>query len=489
MPVPIGWVLIGLCFGTLVLAETEAEFSECSQSFYKQTPPVGFSGGELQPRCHSLSAGRTFASLYSTSCDSTVFSAFCLHKTWGETDEHTETGTEEMEESQTAEEDLPATPALLKRDGHNVYTSSGSPTDTWDALVSELIKNNIHPQCQSLGGDLYVLTGKGGAEDVGQGCELDLLWSAMCCAVLDDEVVFSLGIVKDGEGEARVLDVNGLAEAVGVGVEESAPQPEHVDAAAESSLAESAETSSSPSPSEEEEDESAGVLSRRSAPLSASQESSTTQAAEESRAAPQGNSTILYLLSYSLWLLSTPVRPVTSTLTKIPGQVTHVIREDLAVLSTLPGDTLSLVNNVAADTYRGVSSAVGLVGRAGSTCASCLYSCASPLVGALLSTCQDGVMGVGTLTWDGVGIFGGVLNRAWSVTKYFGGRTWEQSEGFLWAVLSELGNQSKRAGGGLGKLAFRGGKGVVNTVCMAGRIVWGTLATTVEMVKEVFGDD
>ncbi|XP_061106991.1 uncharacterized protein LOC133134684 [Conger conger] len=652
-----GWLFVGLCFGAWALAETDAGFSQCSQSFYKGTPPGGLSGGHLQARCHRPGSGPSFASLHSTSCDSPVLSAFCLRRTWGGThagedggpEEDTEdvqvstrlsllrTGTEEQDESQSDRADVPVTtPALLRRDGYNLYASPDTPANLWDALLSELVRNTIHPQCGALGGDLYVLTGRGAAGEWGQGCEPGLFWSAMCCVVPDDVSVFNVGVVKVGEEEARVLDVKGLEEVVGVegafsgdcgeaggggggGVvtialfksalqqvaqmhdaaalpdssdglaesatladsydtltesatladsydtltesatqadsydtltesatqddssdtltesatqaasydtltesatqadsydtltesatqadssdtltesatqaasydtlTESATQPDPVEALAESSLAESAATQSADAPSEEAEGGSATV---RSGPLSTREDPNAHASAPKISEEPQGNSTLLYLLSCSLWLITAPLRPVTSTLAQLPGQVTHVIQEDLAVLSSLPGGACSIVYNVVGDAALGALGAVSLAGRAGAACVSQVYACTSPLVGTLLTTCQEGVTGVGTLTSDGAGILGWVSNRAWSVSKYFGGRTWEQSRDFLWAVLGELGSQSKRVGGGLGKLALRGGKGVANTVCLAGRVVGGVVTVAVETVKEVFGDD
>ncbi|KAJ8287760.1 hypothetical protein COCON_G00004190 [Conger conger] len=491
-----GWLFVGLCFGAWALAETDAGFSQCSQSFYKGTPPGGLSGGHLQARCHRPGSGPSFASLHSTSCDSPVLSAFRLRRTWGgthagedggpeEDTEDVQTGTEEQDESQSDRKDVPVTtPALLRRDGYNLYASPDTPANLWDALLSELVRNTIHPQCGALGGDLYVLTGRGASGEWGQGCEPGLFWSAMCCVVPDDVSVFNVGVVKVGEEEARVLDVKGLEEVVGV--EESATQPDPVEALAESSLAESAATQSADAPSEEAEGRSATV---RSGPLSTREDPNAHASAPKISAEPQGNSTLLYLLSCSLWLITAPLRPVTSTLAQLPGQVTHVIQEDLAVLSSLPGGACSIVYNVVGDAALGALGAVSLAGRAGAACVSQVYACTSPLVGTLLSTCQEGVTGVGTLTSDGAGILGWVANRAWSVSKFFGGRTWEQSRDFLWAVLGELGSQSKRVGGGLGKLALRGGKGVANTVCLAGRVVGGVVTVAVETVKEVFGDD
>ncbi|KAJ8392935.1 hypothetical protein AAFF_G00071390 [Aldrovandia affinis] len=419
-----GWILAGLCFGISALAETDPEFSQCSQSFYKQTPPVGLSGGHLLHHCHSLGGGQPFATLYHSTCDVTVFSAFCLDYGWegrgnvGESqeaigqDDGAETDTEDAQtktaEKDSQNDDLPVPlPGLLRRDGG----TSDTPSNSWDAMVSELVRNLIHPRCFLFGGDLYVMTGAGGVGEFGEGCEVGLLWSAVCCAVPNQDTGFSFGVVKVKDEGVRVLDVKGLEEAETT--------------AAQSADAQNAET--------EGGSESVAAKSRRDVPPNSDEEPSArvSQIVEELRAEPQGNSTLLYLLSCSVLLLTAPLRPVVSTLTQIPSQASHVIQEHVAVLSSLPGDTLTLFYNVIADVARGVRSAGGLAGRAGALCASQLYSCTSPLVGTLIDTCKDGVTGAGTLTWDGVGIFGGMVDRAWSVSRFVGGERGSRARGIF----------------------------------------------------------
>lgn len=138
-------------------------------------------------------------------------------------------------------------------------------------------------------------------------------------------------------------------------------------------------------------------------------------------------------------------------------QVTYVLQEDLGVLSALPGDTYSFFHLLTSDLFSWLGTAADLLLGVGETCFSCVYCCVSSMVGALLSSCHTGVCGMGTLACDTVGIFRGVLNNTWWVTKFFGGRLWEQSEGYAEAVMFEMGGQAKAAGGGLGKLVWRSG--------------------------------
>lgn len=111
------------------------------------------------------------------------------------------------------------------------------------------------------------------------------------------------------------------------------------------------------------------------------------------------------------------------------------------------------------------------------------------MFGALLSSCQTGVTGTGTLAGDTVGILGDVLDNAWSVTKFFGGRLWEQSEGYVVTVMSEMGGQAQAVGGGLGRLMWRSGKGVGNVFRMAGALIMGTVDMVVGGVGEAYGQE
>ena len=170
-----------------------------------------------------------------------------------------------------------------------------------------------------------------------------------------------------------------------------------------------------------------------------------------------------------------------------PNQVTYVLQEDLGVLTTLPGDTLSLIHLMAADLASGLGSAKDLLLGLGEMSFSCLYSVTAPLLEALLTSCQTGVTGMGTLAGDGVGILGGMVDSAWWVTSLFGGRLWEQSEGYVGAVVSELGGQATTVGGGLGTLMWRCGNGGGNGVQMAQGLVMGGGAGVVGGVTEGCG--
>ncbi|XP_036394078.1 endonuclease domain-containing 1 protein [Megalops cyprinoides] len=554
MPSPVasilGWILFGLCFGMSALAETDPEFSQCSQSFYKQRPPTGFTGGQLLQFCHSLGGGQSFATLYNSSCDITVFSAFCLNKGWGDSGtvgesqegggpkedrleadtESVQTETKEEESQNEGPQDTPVKPpALLWRDRGDSSSYSATPASTWDAVISNLVQNNVLPQCQSVGGDLYVLTGTGSVDELAKGCEVGLFWSAVCCDVPNEDTGFSLGAVKEGDEVLRVLSVKALEEVVGVGdvfaggcgkadgggEGESDPlavfqaavqqivekhitdaQP-HSDELLHSSISEdaSAQSTDAQGTETETEGETIDAEPRRAVSLNTDAESSDfasqdiEQVRDTEQTEPEGNSTVLYLLSSSLYLLSVPFRPLVSTLAEIPGQVSHVIQEDLTVLSSLPCDTFSLFQNLVSDAAWGVTSVGGLLGKAGALCACQLYSCTSPLVGTLIDSCKEGIAGAGTLTWDGVGVFGGIVDGAWSVSRFIGGKAWEQSEGYLCGVLSELGSQVQGVGGGLGKLVMKGGKGVGNVVKTAGWVIKGVGDMAVNMVKGAFGSE
>lgn len=118
-----------------------------------------------------------------------------------------------------------------------------------------------------------------------------------------------------------------------------------------------------------------------------------------------------------------------------------------------------------------------------------VYHCSSSMVGALLDSCYTGVVGMGTLTGDVVGIFGDGLDNCWWVTKFFGGRVWDQSGGYVGTVMSEMGGQAKAVGGGLGRLAWRSGKGAGNIFTLGGGLIMGVIDTVIGAVGEGFGQE
>lgn len=94
---------------------------------------------------------------------------------------------------------------------------------------------------------------------------------------------------------------------------------------------------------------------------------------------------------------------------------------------------------------------------------------------------------MGTLAGDTMGLCGDVLDNAWSVTRFFGGQLWEQTEGFVGTVMSEMGGQAQAVGGGLGKLAWRSKNGVGNVFKLGGELIMGMVDVVVGGVKEAFG--
>uniref|UniRef100_A0A4W5LN87 INO80 complex subunit E n=1 Tax=Hucho hucho TaxID=62062 RepID=A0A4W5LN87_9TELE len=496
------WILLGLTLTlelslpVTALSEPDPGFSLCRQSFYRQTPPLGLSGGGgalLTPLCHRLPGGQSFATLYHPTCDAAVYSAFHLSQGWGERGGKDE----EDEESQSPPRVM--TPALLQGDvaGGKPQAHSDSPLHQWDSIVTELIQSSILPQCGSTGGQLYVLTGEGGDG----GCEAGVQWSAVCCAGPEGQSGFSVGVVRETGGGERVVSVKELEHMIGVtdifsegcGEADGDTEGDIVTLLSDAmvGVVEKQRVVARPDAIEETLDEttdrSIEALPADTEPLIPPSVDNETLASE-SDTESSGN-TLVYIITSSVSLLMAPLRPVVSTLIGIPGQVAFVLQEDLGVLSALPGDIFSVFYNMASDLVSGAGSVTGLILGVGEMCFSTLYCITAPLVGSLFTSCQDGVTGVGTLAWDGVGIFGGIVDNAWWVSRVVGDQVWEQGGGYVGSVVSEMGGQVKAVGGGMGKLAWRCGNGVGNVVRLAGGLVVGSAETVVENVMEAFGQD
>ncbi|KAM6935335.1 uncharacterized protein PEZ65_005705 isoform 2-T2 [Lycodopsis pacificus] len=577
------WLLAVLGPGLSLPAEdnSEPDVSLCTHCFYRQTPPQGASSAGLL--CHRLPGGQAFATLSKPTCDTAVFSAFRLR--W------TEKEGEELVTKEEEENILVAVPALLRGGGDPSYhvLPTDSPLQHWDSTVTTLVQSSISPQCSTLGGDLYILTGVGGlgaAEDGDGECQTTPLWSAVCCTVPEGKSGFSMGLLREtGEGEGeRQVSVKELEEILGVaelfsegcggadgetvgirvglhseglpgniekmdadltgentgakdvdsntgrategeevgsgatkeeeGVGLGATKGEEVgsDATKEEegvgSGATKGEEVGSDATKEEEgvgsgatkgeevgsgatEGEEVGSGATEGIKLrdathsravrSGSPESSADyETAVEQETDTNSSSTLMYVLSTTLSILKAPLQPVFSTVTKLPGQVTYVLQEDLGVLSALPGETFSLVHLLTSDLLSWTGSAGETLLGIGKNCCSSVYYCSSSMLGALLNSCHTGVTGMGTLAGDTVGIFGDAVDNAWWVTKFFGGRLWEQSEGYVGTVASEMGGQTKAVGGGLGRLVWRSGSGLVNVFRIGGGLIMG-------MVDVVFG--
>uniref|UniRef100_A0AAY3ZY74 INO80 complex subunit E n=1 Tax=Denticeps clupeoides TaxID=299321 RepID=A0AAY3ZY74_9TELE len=474
-------LLTGLAWGLPVLAQSQAAvdpgFAHCRQSFYGGTPPRGFAGAGLVRRCHSFPGRLASASLYNSTCGSTVYSAFCLrdNKSWNE-------GIDDHPEPQVL------VPALLGGEGSEIPPSAKTPLHVWEALIWKLIEHSASAQCpQAQGAALFVLTGASGLSTGEDGCEVAVFWSALCCAASGDSrepgesMGFSVGIVKEGVEKERLVSVEELEKATGVaeiftGLCRVPGGLEDLEAVFQESL---------------------NLFSNDMQITDEQMDEIVDQAIELEEEPPENvtdssllGSTFMYLLSTSGYLITLPLYPVYSTLTSIPGQVTYVVQEDLAVLSSVPGDVFTVFENIACDTWTSaVSPVVGMVYGAGELCVTGLYCCTSPLVGTLLTSCQEGVTGAGTLALDGMSILGEILNSTWSISKFLGGKVLGNSEDYVESLASELGHQVHSAGRGVGKLAWRGGRGVGHVLGMIEWLSRGVVSAAVGNVQEALGLD
>ncbi|TNN81670.1 Endonuclease domain-containing 1 protein [Liparis tanakae] len=537
------WLLAALGPGLSLPAEDESEPGDslCSRCFYRQTPPRGASAGLL---CHSLPEGRAFATLSRPACGTAVFSAF--HLRLGRAEEE---GDELVTKEEGEEEEIikVSAPALLRGGGDPSHPVS--PTDCslqhWDARVTTLVQTSISPRCSTLGGDLYILTGVGGLGAADE-CQTKPQWSAVCCAVPEGKRGFSLGLIREtGEGEREVSvkeleEILGAAELfsegcggadgasvgvrvglhsdglpgnidrldadltggntggedgdsnteggeVGSGVTEGEEVGSGVTKGKEDGLGatEGEEIGSGASEGVEQRD-----VTRSRALRSGSSESSADQeTVDEQETDTNSSSTLVYVLSTTLSILIAPLQPVFSTVTKLPGQVTYVLQEDLGVLSALPGETFSLVHLLTSDLLSWTGSAGETLLGIGGSCCSSIYYCSCSMLGALWNSCHTGVTGMGTLAGDTVGICGDALDNTWWVTKFFGGRLWNQSGGYVGSVVSEMGGQTMAVGGGLGRLVWRIGTGVGRVFRLGGGLIMGTVDVVFGAVKGAYEND
>lgn len=543
------WLLALLGTGlTPAKATTETDFTLCSHSFYRQSPPWSSSDRPLRPLCHAGPGGHTFATLYQPACGSAVYSAFLVNN------EVAASSAEDGPVSQEEESVTVVVPSLLRGDSEEPEPSpAASHLQQWDSAVTARVQSSIAPPCHSLGGELYVLIGAGRLGALGdEVCQTKLLWSAACCSAPEGKDSFSVAFIKETEGEEKQVTVEELVAILGVtelfsggcGVDGASvaaslsstsqasgvPASEVVSEAEEIEnvnsgnsdetpdkveSSEQAESSSetqvtseenpavaksakkyrvSPDESEEDALSSEGRSPSKTQALtdpSVSSEAGTepsvsSETVEEEQADDNSTSTLFYILTTTLSILKAPLRPVVSTVTELPGQVSYVLQEDLGVLSALPGDTYSVFHLLVSDVFSWIRSVVNLVLGVGEACFSRIYYCTSSMGEALLNSCCTGVAGMGTLAGDGVGIFGGVLNNTWWVTKFFGGRLVEQSGDYVGTVVGELGGQASAVGCGVGNLLYKSGNCVWKVFRFAWRIVTGVINIILAIMDDAF---
>ncbi|KAG7277923.1 hypothetical protein CRUP_004702 [Coryphaenoides rupestris] len=482
------------CLLALLGLGLSASAEDCSHCFYRQMLPGGpSSSGALRRHCHRAPGGQAFATLHRPTCDTAAVSAFHLG--------HVGTGGEE-----------PAAVVL------------------WDSSVTSMVRSSVGPRCSSLPGDLYVLTGQGrlgaeaGYEEAGP-----LFWSAMCCDVPPEsgEKGFAVALVREAQGgeEQKEVSVEQLEEMLGVtelfsggcgrasveglmvgargvavaqdaateNVEHLEDHPGTAQHSAGEEITEQEARRSAEAQGQAPDDPTAQQEAKRSsgAPAQAAADdddddddeatsghSSKAEEAAEVETEPEEverNSTIVYLISTSVYVLTLPLRPVVSAITSIPGQVAYVLQEDLCVLAGLPGDTCYLFYLVTCGAFSWIRSAVSLVLDLVWGCICGMYHCTWAMLAELLGSCYAGLAGVGTLAGDSLGIVGDAVDNAWWVTRLLGGRLWENSEGYVGSVASEMGGQAMNVGGGLGKLVWRSLKGVGHVIRFTLTVILGTV--------------
>lgn len=216
-----------------------------------------------------------------------------------------------------------AVPALLRGGGDPSHPVSptDSPLTHWDATVTTLVLSTFTPQCSTLGGDLYILTGAGGfgaAEDGDEECQTKPLWSAVCCAAPEGKSGFSVGLIREtGEGE-RQVSVKELEETLGV-AELFSEGCGGADGEAVG-IGVGLHTDGLPGNIEELDADLTGKNTG-----SEDVDSSTTETLDELETDDNSSSTLVYVLSTTVSILTAPLRPVFSTITQLPGQVIQVI--------------------------------------------------------------------------------------------------------------------------------------------------------------------
>lgn len=237
-----------------------------------------------------------------------------------------------------------AAPSLLRGD----VGSSGPvlPTDPglqhWDLTLTNLFQSSIRPQCSTVGGDLYILTGVGGLQTGGDGdeCQTEPLWSAFCCAAPEGSSGFSGGLIRETGAEDRQVSTRELQELLGVG-EMFSEGCGGADAEAFGALTSSFNQESTepaghretdgPEPvqenqAHEESAEAEGAARSREERPDVTQstpesESPVSSSVEEQETDENATSTLVYILSTTMSILKAPLQPVVSTVTHLPGQV------------------------------------------------------------------------------------------------------------------------------------------------------------------------
>ncbi|XP_077578025.1 uncharacterized protein LOC144199982 [Stigmatopora nigra] len=521
-------------------ADSEASQLHCNRYFYAQTFPQD-QGLPLSIWCHGRPNGPNFVTLHRPGCDTAVVYAIRLSPEglFGED--------LQKQESFKIEDDVEVIVPYLCRNNFSKPPLTDDDFLHWDWSVSTIIRSHVATECNSRNGVLYILTGTGARW--GEDCQMKPLWSSACCFDPHAEGGFSVGFIReDGADDGTVLPVSvkELQEKLGVqglfaggcagedrvGVKKSFytkedlqkmsvnliessstvsdgdashTDPNHTDP----SHTDPSHTDPSPTdPSHSDSINSDGTDTDKrqtdskeadtKEELTVETERRSVEAADETRyvkiadqevekADSNSSSVVVSIFYTTLSILKAPLRPIFSRITQFPGQVLYVLQEDLGVLAALPEDTVSFLYLLTSDLLSWIRWSLETLLDIVMSFIYGIYYCSSSMLAVLLNTCYMGVTGLGTLSWDTVGIFGDVLGNTWWVSKFFGGRLLRQSGDYAGTVAMEMGDQAVALGGGTGRLAWRSVVGVFNVFFTGGSVVFGVLDVIFGAFTEGFG--
>lgn len=254
-----------------------------------------------------------------------------------------------------------AVQALLS--GGEDLSNPGTPLQLWYSTVASLVQSSIKPRCDTIGGDLYILTGAGrpeAARDEDNKCQVEPLWSAVCCAAPEGQGSFSAGLIRepiDGERQVSVKELEGVlgieglfSEGCGDSVEipagvhsnVAAGDAEHVSQSSGDSKEEVTDSDTADEVSNNAIEKSDKALTAEGMPPGADDQQDTAtseesqlasatvfedapedQTVDEEEKDTKSSSTLVYLFSTTVSIITLPLRPVCSMVMQLPGQVNH----------------------------------------------------------------------------------------------------------------------------------------------------------------------
>lgn len=372
-------------------------------------------------------------------------------------------------------------PALYKRDRDVASSDSAYPSHKLDALTAELVENRAMPQCSKAGGNMFLQSGMGELS----GAKADVLWSAVCCDVPDGPSSFSMGAVQEGESELKLMSIKELEELVDIkelfsgGCGETGSLKE--EALEVTEVPDKGTHAAEPDKSSDEDEVASTEADRTESEPSLEENVKETEHSES-----QEDSVLLKVLSSAISLLCTPLSPVVSTLTNLPSQICYVLQEDAAVMASLPSDSFSLVQNLGSGIVSGVENVGSVAYQVGEHGVCSLYTFISTLAGTLMLSCQEGLVGTGTLMGDALGLVTDALGEVWDFGTDVVECMCQGLGGYMGVVGSEMGEQGWSIGTGIGTLVWRGQRGLGHVINTVAGIIGGVLGNTMENILEAF---